>query len=171
MVAESNKSSIPSPRDPGSAGDRSARAASELSVSRRVKIGIVLLLMLCGYFLMEDRSSRDAFGTSVADTSIDASQMQDFIDDLDIVGAGDSQRDPHSQDGSHSLPKPNASSVADEAFLQIPNGLRENTFETVAESPPVEPRWNRDVHHLPQTSRKIAVRPTLRFTGNIEPLH
>jgi hypothetical protein len=162
MVADSNKNNVPSPGNDEIAGDRPSLPQPELSISRRVKIGSVLLLMLCGYFFMEDGPRSGATVESDARTASIDLQMQQFIDELEFVDSGQSQVEVDDLIPSNPQPPQNESQFGDNPPLQLPAPLNENSMTALT----TDPALNHGRHHSPRT----ATRPTLRFTGRIEPL-
>ena len=166
MVVDSNNKDIPTQGDQGFAGDYPARIPQVLSVSRRVKIGVVLLLMMGGYFLIDDRPRPDSTGASVADTSGASLEMQEFFDELTLVDEGNIRSEPSRRADSESLREPLTSSVAGDSFPQPRADTTENSRTTVASHQQVRQLRNDVMHH----SSRNAVRPRLRFTGRIEPL-
>lgn len=161
-MADSSNNNLSSSGEDGSGPDRSTHALPELSVSRRVKIGSVLLLMLCGYFLMDDRPRPATITEPEAAGGSADQQMQQFIDELEFVDSVESfeQLDRVAELESQQLQN---SPPPLETFPQLP--------VSVSEQPVTSAPAHQGMHHRPSRPPQIAIRPGLRFTGRIEPLH
>ncbi len=171
MVASSNDKIIQSRSDKGFAGDHLAHFWSVFSVSKRVKIGGVLALMFCGYVLIDDRPLPGTFENSVPGTPKAASRMPEPIDDLDFVDASETRRLPTEQIKSFPQRQSDASPAPVDELPQHPVGPSDDTIVTAFNQQPIAQVQRHSVRQLPRTSRQISViRPTLRFTGRIEPL-
>ena len=172
-MADFNQDGISEPADSTVVDGQPVDSQSGLSVSRRVKIGIVLLLMSCVYFVMEDRPRpatlvADAVGVPLTDDS----QMQAFMDDLDFVQSNDSQQPSprESQAGTLTLPDSIESvepyPAVSSTTPPLPTGHQQNS------SPPNSARHAfaaDESHSMPhRPTPPEPVRPMVRFTGRIE---
>jgi len=157
------------PADSTVAHRQPSDSRSELSVSRKVKISIVLLLMLCAYFLMEDRPRPAAPVADTAGTSLtDGSQMQGLSDDLVFFQANDTQRPTsrESQAGPLTVPHPIASpeSYQADSSSTPPLGFGLQQIDSAAVS-------GDKSYSMPRQSNPREPVPTnVRFTGRIETL-
>ncbi len=148
-----------------------AQVPSGLSLSRRVKIGVVLFLTLCGYFLMDDRPQPVALSTAPEPTAGDQhAQMQQFMNDLEFVDTTADQQSipqnpirlPETETGA------SVAATAPPAAPAIPDNPPTRIQQTVADA---QPALQSHQHRLYQTySSGPDVRTVLRFTGRIEPL-
>ena len=172
-MADFNQHGIPVPADSTLADGQPVESQSGLSVSRRVKIGIVLLLMLCGYFFMEDRPRpatlvADAVGAPLTDDS----QMQAFIDDLDFVPTDDAQQPSPSQSQEITLTLPDPIGFAEpfqagsSSTPPLPTDLQQYSSTPKTARHPFAAHESHTVRH--QTTVTQPVQPVVRFTGRIE---
>lgn len=174
-MADFNQDGNSMPADSTVAHRQPAGSQSGPSVSRKVKISIVLLLMLCAYFFMEDRPRpaalvADAVGTSLADDS----QMQGFSNDLAFEQKTDAQQpaDRESQADRLTLPDSIGSTEPYQAVRSSTSPLNPRLQQN--STPPDAARnafsgdKNHSVQHQPNLSEPV---PTIvRFTGRIETL-
>lgn len=186
-MAVINKISAAATADDQHTAHDSPDSESGLSVSRRVKIGAVLLLTMCGYLLMGESSQPQPVpSTPVTSTPGPESDIQEFVDDLEFVEESlpedtaiaqttEVSVQPASEPplqlpgaapsaGTHSHPglSPNTQPPAYEENLQHHSQLTAATSGTALQSrqSSVYQRYA----PLPQ------VRTVLRFTGRIEPM-
>jgi hypothetical protein len=174
-VADFNQDGISMPADSTVARRQPSDSQSELSVSRKVKISIVLLLMLCTYFLMEDRPRpatpvADAVGTSLTDDL----QIQGFSNDLAFLQTNDAQQPAsrESQAGPLTVPDPIASAEPYQADSSstppLAPGLQQ--IDSPAASAGHVSSGDKS-HSMPHQSNPPEPVPTIvRFTGRIETL-
>jgi len=170
-VADFNKDGIPVPTNSAVADGQPGDSPSGLSVSRRVKIGIVLLLMLCGYFLLEDRPRPVTLvADSVGVPLIDDSQMQAFMDDLDFVETNETQQQSPGERRTAPLTLPTPTGFVDPfestgtSTPSMPSGLQQNNYAPATDSRAFSPEQSHAMRHQPPAP----VRPMVRFTGRIE---
>ena len=176
MADSSNTSSL-TPGDEETAGEYWTDSRSALSVSRRVKIGIVLALMLSGYFLIDDRPYSGTTGDSGPVQSGTDVQMQQFMEELDFVDAGQAQGRPAHQVKAPPQPPPAAPPVQVDEFPQLSVDPHEVAVLAESDDQPMEQIQS---HRMSRPQRAptppraptqmAAARPRLRFTGRIEPL-
>lgn len=171
MADSSNTSSL-TPGDEETAGEHWIDSRSALSVSRRVKIGIVLALMLSGYFLIDDRPYLGTIGGSEPVQSETDVQMQQFMEELDFVDAGQAQGRPAHQVKVEPQPPPATLPVQVDGFPQLPVDPHEVVVLAEFDDQPTEQIQSHSMTRPPQatTTPMAAARPRLRFTGHIEPL-
>lgn len=150
-----------------------------LSLSRRVKIGVVLMLTLIGYFLVDDRPQPAMLPAPVTQSAPAAdSDMQQFVDDLQFVDDSPAPAAP-------AVPTP-------EAPLQVPVAaaappvsappMPQPQASPAPAWPAVPPQQNQLAavettgSHQPQQRayqnyvRGPEIRTVLRFTGRIDPI-
>ena len=170
MADSSNTSSL-TPGDEETAGKHWTDSRSALSVSRRVKIGIVLALMLSGYFLIDDRPYSGTTGVSEPVQSGTDVQMQQFMEELDFVDAGQAQGRPAHQMKAEPQPPPAAPPVQVDEFPQLSVDPHEVAVLAESDDQPTEQIQSHTMIRPPRAPTQMAAaRPRLRFTGRIEPL-
>lgn len=132
---------------------RAGHGPAGMSGSRRILIGVIVLLMLCGYFFVEDRPRPVETGHTVEDLPQAELPVHNVTNDLKLTNQTVSPDQPN-QDLSVNSSDPS----------------QDNSVTQVL-PPQSSPQQHRhDVYHSSQTSSRTAVRPTLRFAGRIEPL-
>ncbi|MCH2203892.1 MAG: hypothetical protein MK102_18155 [Fuerstiella sp.] len=165
-MADSNSKKITSTGKPPFTSDGSGHLLTGICRSRRVMIGVVLLLMLCGYFFVEDRPHPVGTGNTVTGGPPADIQISELIDDLELVDPVAS----HVQVNRDVSERPVGPLDENKNNPIVPP--RPHDESLTQDSSPQSSLQQRiqDVHHSPQTSSQIAARPTLRFSGRIEPL-
>ena len=165
MVTNSNDKNLSSKNDKGF--DHDHRFRTVLSRSKRVKLGIVLGLMLCGYVLIDDGASEGP-ETFVPELP----EIPESFDTLSFVDTEETRQLLTEQ--IQSFPR-RTTDTGPASANAVPQPPAEPTKDGIAgkfDQPPVAQPHHYSVKQLSDTSPEIsAVRPTLRFTGRIEPLH
>ena len=174
-MADFNQDGISRPAHSKVAHRQSFDSQSELSVSRKVKIGIVLLLMLSAYFLMEARPRpANRVADKVVTSQTDDSQIRQFNDDLGFLQRNHSQqsvsREPPA--APQTLPGPITSAEpyqAESSFASLlAPGVEHHNSPAVSDQRALAPDKSSPMHHETEAPEPV---PTLvRFTGQIETL-
>jgi len=132
------------------------------AVSRRRKIAIVLVLMVCGYFLVDEREPPPEFSNdsdAIHDPAIEELMQDTFeIPETPAAVVEHSRTDEYAP-----LQLPEDDFEVQEVAHLDPHPKVEPVFP--------EPRIATTQQPAPQRRRKPASRPRLRFTGEIEPLY
>jgi hypothetical protein len=148
---------------------------SELSVSRKVKIGIVLLLMLSAYFLLEARPRpANRVSDKVVTSQTDDSQMRQCNDDLGFLQPNHPQQSVSrdSPAAPLTLPGPITSAEpyhAESSFASLlALGVEQHTSPAVSDQRALAPDRSSPMHH--ETEAPEPVPTIVRLTGQIETL-
>lgn len=166
-MADTIQNDVVSSAKVNQAADQTFSRPTGLSVSRQVKIGVVLLLTFGGYFLMEDRPQPVAIDSASSDpATADSSPMQEFVDELQFIEPDES--------GTYAPP------VTETTGLRLPAGAASpemtttnphQSFNTMlASAPDAQSSHKPAVFEHARNNASESPRVTIRFTGHIEPL-
>lgn len=160
MPAQSTNREVTSESGPGRTS-----VSSPGPVSRRRKIAIILVMMLCGYFLIDEREPPAPLQTGsapISDPAFEELMQEEF--ELPAPPATVAEHSPTVEQPALQLPQ-EASTVVEVAHVA-------HQPEVISAFP--EPRRAASTYptNAPTTQRRPpAPRPRLRFTGEIEPLY
>lgn len=163
-MADSIQKDVVTSAEVHQAGDQTFSRQTGLSVSRQVKIGVVLLLTFGGYFLMEDRPQPTAIdSTSVAPAAASTSQMQEFVDELQFIEPNDA--------GKYSPPATGLRLPAQASSPDVATGEQHQEFNAMLNgTPETQSAHKPAVYQRTPVTVSESRHMTIRFTGRIEPL-